>query len=90
MAKRFGKRYGDVSTHLVLRGKALEYYNGTTPISIYERETDDGYRYDLDDCGFKYEGFTEADLVEYLECMQSGVDAVVDEENRLISKYGCL
>lgn len=51
--KNLGKRYGDEKTNLTLTDKAYACYSVTDPISIYERETDEGFRYALrgfDDC----------------------------------------
>lgn len=41
------RRYGDVSTNLVLTEKAYNVYIDTDPLSIYERE--DG-SYDMEGC----------------------------------------
>ena len=64
--KQYGKRYGDVNTHLNLTGKALWFYDGVDPISIYETETDDGFLYTLDFCGEITKNLTESELVELL------------------------
>lgn len=51
--KNLGKSYGDEKTNLTLTAKAYAAYCDTDPLSIYERETDEGFRYALrgfDDC----------------------------------------
>lgn len=52
--KRLGKSYGDEKTNLTLTGKAYAVYCDTDPISIYERETEEGFRYAV-------RGFDECD-----------------------------
>jgi hypothetical protein len=36
------RTYGNTATHLILTGKALEFYNMTDPITIIEEETESG------------------------------------------------
>lgn len=63
------RTYGNASTHLVLTGKALEYYNLTDPIRIDETEKDGLYSYQV------YNGnepmhdgeMTEKQLIKWLE-----------------------
>lgn len=72
--KNYWKRYGDVDTHFNLTGKALWFYDGTDPISIYETETDDGYRYTLDFCGEITANLTEPELVNILTDLHDTFD----------------
>lgn len=41
------RRYGDVKTHLTLSAKAQDFYSGASPVSIFELDTPEGYRYTL-------------------------------------------
>lgn len=43
------KIYGRQSTHLTLTGKALEFYSGTSPLTIVEHDTDDGFAYAIEE-----------------------------------------
>lgn len=45
--KNLGKRYGNEKTNLTLTDKAYAFYCDADPMSIYERETDEGFRYAL-------------------------------------------
>lgn len=76
------KRYGDTNTHLTLTDKALAYYSGADPISIYESETESGeYRYTLKLFGDpESEPMTEAALNACLEGLADADAAVLDEE----------
>lgn len=66
------RTYGNTSTHLILTGKALEFYNMTDPIRIEETETEDA------ECPYMYQVYdgkepmhdgtmTENQLIKWLE-----------------------
>lgn len=61
------KRYGDTSTHLELSEKAFDCYSNTSPLSIYEKENEDGsYLYDVRGCFEAYD-LTSKEVNEILE-----------------------
>lgn len=71
--KRLSKRYGDEKTNLTLTGKAYAFYCEADPMSIYERETDEGFRYAL-------RGFTYCDNLT-AEQVNSTLEELFDECN---------
>ena len=65
--KKNMKRYGNVSTHLELTEKAFDVYSQTSPLSIYEKENEDGsYLYDVRGCFEAYD-LTSKEVNEMLE-----------------------
>lgn len=60
------KKYGDVKTNLTLTEKALDAYNETNPLYIYEM--DDG-TYSMRGL-FKFDGMTEKEVNNFLECLR--------------------
>lgn len=68
--KTNAKRYGDGRTALVLTDKAADVYAETDPLDIYEIETEDGPRYDLDGV-LCLEGLTAEEVSEALEDLGS-------------------
>lgn len=70
--------YGRDATHLALTKKAESFYSGTDPISIYEIETDDGYRYSYALCGEYINAMMTADeLNEMLEELSDEIEGSV-------------
>lgn len=71
------KRYGDTKTHLTLTATAREAYDSYSPLSIWERETDDDeteYRYDISGC-LEATDLTETEVNEMLESLLRDDDA---------------
>lgn len=71
--KRLGKRYGDEKTNLTLTDKAYACYSVTDPISIYERETGEGFKYSI-------RGFADCDNLT-AEQVNSTLEELFDECN---------
>lgn len=69
------KRYGDVKTNLTLTEKAANVYVGTDPLDIYEYETEDGLRYDVEGATEEH-GLTDAEVIELLESWDIVTDGV--------------
>ena len=63
------RTYGNASTHLVLTGKALEFYNMTDPITIQETENNGTFSYQVfSGKDPMHDGeMTEAKLIRWLE-----------------------
>lgn len=66
--KRMEKRFGDVNTHLKLTEKAMAVYSSTDPISIYERETEDGYIYRISGA-IVLDYLADWEVSDFLECL---------------------
>ena len=62
------RKYGDEPTHLCLKDKALKMYCEITPLDIYEYETDDGYRYEINGA-IVTNDLSEEDLLKTLEIL---------------------
>ncbi len=77
--KKYGKSYGDEPTKLMLSEKARKYYDMTSPIFIYEKETDNGLIYTIDDCGSITENCTEDEVNEILEQIYDEIFPDIDK-----------